>query len=136
MFYKLGLVFALALFAARSEAAAPQIADASFVSVNVDGTTYQCTPGGTTSGGILISGNYKNLAGNDLCPQSARATVSNGQMTSVTVTFLSPCTGGTNVLNCSGAQCTSSDGNTLTVLGPDLYYFLNMNGLGARFQLN
>lgn len=140
MFYKLGLVFSLALFSGLASGAvkplSPQIADASFVSVNIDGTTYQCTPGGVSGGsGILISGSYKNLAGNDLCPQSARATVSNGLMTSVTLSFLSPCSGGSSTLTCSGAQCTG-DGNTLTVISSDMYYFLNSNGLGARFQLN
>lgn len=114
--------------------AASKATDANQVSVTVDGVTYQCTGGTSSAGDLLISGSYKNLAGNDLCPQSVRANVSGGTMSSVEVTFLSPCSGGSSRMTCSGAQCTG-DGNTLTVIGRDLYYFLNVNGLGARFQL-
>lgn len=111
-----------------------KVTDASSVTVNVDGISYQCTPGGGGGTDLLVSGSYKNLSGNDLCPQAVRATVSNGLMSSLVVTYLSPCSGGSSNMTCSGGQCTG-DGNTVTVLSRDTYYFLNANGLGGRFQL-
>lgn len=114
------------------------VADAThaLISVNVDGTTYQCTQGGTTTtSDFLISGTYKDTTSDALCPQAIQATLSGGVMTSLVVTYLSPCSGGSSTMTCDGPVC-KGDGYTLTVLGRDQYYFLNSQSVGGRFLLN
>lgn len=86
--YVLGIV--LSLGAAAAFGARRPATDASSVRVIVDGVSYQCTARGSGTGSdFLVSGSYKNLAGNDLCPQAVRANVENGVMTSLTVTVAS-----------------------------------------------
>jgi len=89
----------------------------------------------SSMGSGLKQGTYqKEPGGYNFCPQRVTPTISNGVMTSVRLTYLSPCGGSSETYTCSQNSCKlSSNRAEVKVLGFERYEFID-SGYKAFFK--
>jgi hypothetical protein len=89
----------------------------------------------STLGTGLKQGTYqKEPGGYNFCPQRVTPTISNGVMTSVRLTYLSPCGGSSETYTCTQNSCKLSNNRAeVKVLGFERYEFID-SGYKAFFK--
>ncbi|MCX6123196.1 MAG: hypothetical protein NTV34_00360, partial [Proteobacteria bacterium] len=90
----------------------------------------------TNPSNILKAGVYKVESGyQSFCPQNIEPKISNGKLTSLAVTYLSPCSGTYHTYSCQENKCSYSSSVYIIIQSMDHYAF-SSSGNNAVFKFD